>query len=534
MNSTAPVPPEGDATPRVCLPPVETDGGVELQLPITPGLDLSRLTEDEQIELYDELVRLEGSKLSTDFRSYLREAWSVADPSEFVPTWHVDAIAEHLEAVTRGQIRRLLINIPPRMGKSVEASVLWPTWEWTRNPQGRWMFVSYSGMLSNKHSVERRNVIESDWYQARWEHLFKLSSDQNVKTEFTNDARGAMFATSIGGTATGYGGDRIVFDDPHNVERVESDEVRENVITSYQRTFSTRLNDAKTGAIVVIMQRLHERDLTGHLLDAEPGQWTHLCLPMEFEKKHFAFYIRDPRKEDGELLCAQRFGPNEVANAKLRGSYAYAGQYQQRPAPASGGILNRNWWKFYDLEPRALGCNSIVISLDCAFKGLDDSDYVVLQVWGRKDANFYLLDQVRDQMNFPATQHALQAMATKWPEAMAKLIEDKANGPALIDTMRSKIPGLIAIEPRGSKEARASAVSPFIEAGNVFLPSAAPWLQDFLAECSSFPKGPNDDQVDAMTQALDRLANSGDGAADWYEMKNRERAAAVQAAAKEQ
>jgi predicted phage terminase large subunit-like protein len=206
---------------------------------------------------------------------------------------------------------------------------------------------------------------------------------------------------------------------------------------------------------------------------------------------------------------------------KLGGSYMYAGQYQQRPAPAGGGIFNRNWWKHWEALPEL---ETVVISLDCAFKGAEDSDFVVLQVWGKTGASFYLLDQARGQMNFPTTVAALEAMTQKWPAAAAKLVEDKANGSALIDTLKNRIPGLIAIEPRGSKEARASAVSPFVEAGNVFLPPAtsAPWIADFLSECSAFPRGSNDDQVDAMTQALDRLANGGDGVADWYARKAEE------------
>lgn len=513
---------------------------MELQLPIPPGLDLSRLTEDEQIELYDGLVRIEGAQLSTDFRSYLREAWATVEPAEFVPSWHVDVIAEHLEAVSRGEIHRLIINIPPRTGKSIEASVLWPTWEWTSNPVLRWMFVSYSGGLSNKHSVERRNVIESDWFQARWGDRFRLSSDQNVKTEFTNDARGAMFATSIGGTATGYGGDRIVLDDPHNVKEAESDDVREGVITAYRRTFSTRLNDPKTGAIVVIMQRLHERDLTGYLLAEEPGVWTHVCLPMEFEKKHFAVYPKDPRTEDGDLLCPERMGPAEVASGKKAlGSYGAAGQYQQRPSPASGGIFQRGWWKYFDLptEPEALswwlaGMDVVGVSWDMAFKDEKGSDYVAGLVGARKGSEIYLLDLVCEQMGFSASCAAVVSLSAKWPTATSKWVEDKANGPAVIDYLRRTVPGLIAVEPRGSKIARAQAASPFVEAGNVHIRRDAPWASDFVEELAGFPRVAHDDRTDAFTQLADRLMNAGDGVADWYEMKNRERAAA-EAAAKE-
>lgn len=502
---------------------------MDLQFPDLSQLDLSRLTEDEQIELYDGLVAVEATALSGDFRSYLREAWPTVEPSQFIDTWHVGAIGEHLQAVTDGEIHRLIINVPPRTGKSLEASVLWPTWEWTLQPSLREMFVSYSSGLSNKHSVDRRIVIESDWYQARWGDVFQLSSDQNVKTEFTNDAKGSMFATSIGGTATGYGGDRIVFDDPHNVKEVESDDVREGVITAYRRTFSTRLNDPKTGAIVVIMQRLHERDLTGYLLSEEPGLWTHLCLPMEYEPKHFAVYAKDPRKEEGELLCPERMGPAEVVTGKKAlGTYGAAGQFQQRPSPAAGGIFKRDWWKYFDMpvgdEAIAAwlsGMDVVGVSWDMAFKDEKSSDYVAGLVGARKGADIYLLDLVCEQMGFSASCAAVVSLSMKWPAATSKWVEDKANGPAVIDYLRRLVPGLIPVEPRGSKLARAQAASPFVEAGNVHIRRDAPWAGDFVEETAGFPRVVHDDRTDAFTQLVDRLMNTNDGLAGWYEMRAR-------------
>lgn len=214
--------------------------------------------------------------------SYVRQAWPIIEPStRMVWNWHLDAKCEHLEAVTRGQIRRLIINEPPRVGKSVTAAVMWPTWDWTTNPERRFMFVSYSSALSTKHSVDRRTVIQSDWYQRNWGGRVKLSSDQNVKNEFQNTHRGVMVATSVGGSATGKGGDVIVVDDPLNPQEAQSDIERERANTFFDQTVSTRLDDPKTGAIVVIQQRLHERDLTGHLL--AQGGWEHLRLPMRYE-----------------------------------------------------------------------------------------------------------------------------------------------------------------------------------------------------------------------------------------------------------
>ncbi len=411
--------------------------------------------------------------------------------------------------MTNGEITRLLINIPPRYMKSIAVSVMWPTWEWIRRPQTRWLFSSYSSSLSTDHSLARRMVIQSPWYQEHWGERYQLAGDQNLKTQFANTARGVMIATSVGGSATGKGGDRVVVDDPHNPEEAQSDLQREAGVRFFKQTLSTRLNDKRKGAIVVIMQRLHEEDVSAVCI--EQG-YTHLCLPAEAPTRQV---ITTPagrvyEREPGGLLWPEREGPTEIAAAKVAlGSYGYAGQYQQEPAPAEGGILKRAWWRYYRQAPSAF--DEVILSWDMAFKdeeaarGGKPPDFVVGQVWGRVAADKYLLDQVRDRMDFTATCAALKAQVVKWPRARAKLVEDKANGPAVIAALRKTVPGLIPVEPQGSKTARAYAVSPDIEAGNVYLPEDAPWVGDFVEECAKFPNGANDDQVDAMTQALIRL-----------------------------
>jgi predicted phage terminase large subunit-like protein len=463
----------------------------------------------------EELALLERLLLENDFSLFVREAWPVLEPSTpFVPGAHIDAIAADLERVFSGDVKREIINIPPRFGKSLLTSVLFPCWVWTRAPQTRWIFASYASTLSTKHSVDRRTLIDSTWYRQRWGHVFSLSSDQNVKTEFSNSSRGSMLATSIGGSAMGKGGDFIVVDDPHNPTEAQSDLQRQAAIDFFRQTLSSRLDDQRTGRIVVVMQRLHERDLAGELI-AEGG-WNLLRLPMEAE-------AGDPLgRVEGAPLWPERVGPEEIEPLKKAlGTYASSGQLQQRPSPAGGGMLKRDWWKEYSAIPADL--DELLLSWDLAFKETTGSDFVVGQVWGKKGASCYLLDQVRDRMDFPSTLKAIEALSAKWPAAIAKLVEDKANGPAVISTLKTKIPGLIAVEPRGSKEARASAVSPSIEAGNVFLPapSLAPWVNDFIEECAAFPRGANDDQVDAMTQALDRMLST-NAWADWAERKARE------------
>ena len=439
---------------------------------------------------------------------YIRQAWHVVEPATpYVHGWHVDAICEHLEAVTRGEIRQLLINMPPRHMKSLAVSVFWPTWEWIRYPERRWLFASYALSLSIRDSLKCRRLIQSPWYQASWGHVYQLTEDQNAKIRFENDHLGYRLATSVGGALTGEGGDRLVVDDPHNVREAESQAMRSSTIVWWDEAMSTRLNDQRKGAKVIVMQRVHAHDLAGHVL--EQGGWEHLCLPAEYEGERHTTSIgwRDPRTEAGALLWPERVGEAELARLKASlGSYAYAGQFQQRPSPRSGGMLKRNWWKWYRQAPATL--DELLQSWDMTFKDLKSSDYVVGQVWGRKGADKYLLDQVRGQMDFPTTVQAVKTLSAKWPTARAKLVEDKANGPAVIATLRHELAGLIPVEPQGGKVARAAAVSPDVEAGNVYLPEGEPWVSDFVEECAAFPTGAHDDQVDAMTQALLRLTQA--------------------------
>jgi predicted phage terminase large subunit-like protein len=470
---------------------------------------------------------LEAELAVRSFRDFVRQAWLTVEPSTpFVPGWHIDAIIDHLEAVTRGDIRNLLINVPPRHMKSLLVSVFWPAWEWLRHPERRWLFSSYGAQLSIRDSVKCRRLIESPWYQQHWADRFALCGDQNAKTRFDNDRSGYRIATSVGGAATGEGGDRIVCDDPHNVQEAESDAVRKSTLDWFDVVMSTRVNNPKTSAKVVVMQRCHQRDLSGHLLDQ--GGWEHLCLPAEYEgsRRETSISFVDPRAEHGELLWPDRFGPEELTSLKVSlGSYAAAGQLQQRPSPLAGGLIKRHWFRFWAppgsnlppviirmpdgteqsfVAPEIAHAEEGIQSWDCAFKDNEDSDYVVGQVWGRRGSAYLLLAQTRGRMNFPETVKAVRKLSNEWPNATAKFIEDKANGSAVIQTLAHEIPGIIPVNPEGGKVSRAMAASPLIEAGNVYLPHPMrePWVNDFIEECVNFPNGAHDDQVDAMTQAL--------------------------------
>jgi len=294
------------------------------------------------------LVKVERELATRSLSEFVRQAWQVVEPSTpFVPGFHIDAIIDHLEAVTRGEIRNLLINVPPRHMKGLLVSVFFPAWEWIRWPERRWLYSSYAATLSIRDSVKCRRLIESPWYQARWGHVFALTGDQNAKSRFDNNRSGYRLSTSVGGSVTGEGGDRIICDDPHKVDEVESDTARKNAIDWWDVAMSTRVNDPKTSAKVVVMQRCHQQDRSGHLL--EQGGWEHLCLPAEYEgSKHVTVIgFADPRTEHGQLLWRKRYGPKEIEETKRSlGSYAAAGQLQQRPSPAEGGMIKRYWFQF--------------------------------------------------------------------------------------------------------------------------------------------------------------------------------------------
>jgi predicted phage terminase large subunit-like protein len=464
-------------------------------------------TETPQAPPLDLIEKLIAEK---SLHEFIKQAWHIIEPlAPFVPGWHIESLCEHLEAVSAGQITRLIVNEPPRTMKSGLIAVFWPTWEWATRPTTRWMFSSYSMGLSVRDSLRCRRIIESSWYQARWGRVYQLTGDQNVKSRYENDKAGYRLATSVGGSVVGEGADILVADDPNNLDEIHSDPVRDGVNRWLDEVWSTRMNDPKTGRQVVVQQRGHERDATGHLL-SQDVKWEHICLPMEFDgmRRSTSLGPYDPRKESGELLWPERFDATVLKDLKTRlGSYGAAGQLQQAPSPAGGGIFKREHWRYYKQRPAKF--DEIILSWDMAFKGLKDSDFVAGGAWGRIGADKYLIDRVKDQMGFAASLQAVRQMKARWPGAVAVLVEDKANGPAIIETLTKEIPGVIAVDPEGGKVARAYAIQPEQEAGNIHLPdpTIAPWVGEFVEECSSFPRGANDDEVDQMTQAINYLRN---------------------------
>lgn len=464
--------------------------------------------------------QVQAERLSRRLRTFVDGAWPILEPSTpFRPNWHIDAICEHLEAVTAGEIRRLVINVPPRHMKSLSVAVCWPTWAWTKRPELRWVFASYAQKLSTRDSLKCRRLIESQWYQDRWGDRFQLTGDQNEKTRFENDRTGFRIATSVGGTATGEGGDIIVADDPHKADEAESDAMRESVLDWWDGTISTRLNDPETGAFVVVMQRVHEADLVGHLLDR--GGYEILCLPAEYEPAHPFVWPADPRTEPGDLLWPDRMNRAAVDDLKLSlGSYRAAGQLQQRPAPMEGGILKRAWWNWYGTLDDLPKLDGVIQSWDTAWKDKQTSDYVVGQVWGWKGAHRYLLKAVRARMDSVETKREIRSLAAWVAETFQgfdihPVIVEAANvGPDVVADLRRTLPGVRSVAAKGDKTQRAHAVAPQLEAGQVHLPgwdepSAPAFAQELVTEAASFPNAAHDDQVDTFTQAMLHLAAHG-------------------------
>lgn len=414
---------------------------------------------------------------------------------------------------------------------SLTCSVFFPAWVWTRDPSMRFLTASYAGQLSTRDAVRCRRLILSPWYQSQWGDKFKLSGDQNQKTRYENDKTGYRVATSVGGPVTGERGNCRVLDDPHKPEEALSDEVREDTINWVKTTWSTRDADPRASSEIVIMQRLHERDVSGYLM-TEVGGYEHLCLPMRYEqdRKCTTRIFTDPREKAGELLCPERFDEQAVQDLEIRLMIHAAGQLQQRPSAAEGEIFKAHLWRFWYptgrdapppwqirqkdgsfvacvQEPIPTGFERQLQSWDLAFKDTKDSAFVVGQVWGLKQATVYLLYQSRAHMDFTTTCATLKEVTSKYPLAAAKFVEDAANGPAVISQLRRQVSGLIPVKVEGSKQARAQAISPFQVAGNLYLPHPViyPWVKELLLELTQFPNSRYKDQTDALTQAVSHL-----------------------------
>lgn len=409
---------------------------------------------------------------------------------------------------------RLIVTMPPQEGKSTRVAKDFPIWLLTQNPELRIVTASYAQSLANRNGRAIRNAIV-----ANPSLNLNIADDNGSVSDWTLASHeGGVLSVGIGAGVTGRPADVMIIDDPiKDRKEADSEVFRDRVYDWWTDAASTRL--APGAPVVVILTRWHEEDIAGKLIAAEDGDlWTVLNIPAEADHRPEKGEIDPLGREPGEFMQSARKRTKRQWQAiKVRsGSRTWAALYQGRPAPAAGGIFHRDWWQEYD-QPlwivRDDGTHiltqfdDLLISWDMAFKDTDQSDYVVGQVWMRRGADAYLLDQIRGRMDFVETCRQFKVLAARWPQAVLKIVEDKANGSAVISALSRIVSGIVPEEPTGSKEARASAVSPLVEAKNVHLPSPelAPWVGDFIEEAAVFPNGKNDDQVDTATQALNRL-----------------------------
>ena len=448
-------------------------------------------------------------------RQFTKAAWPTIEPGvEFQNNWHVDAISDHLQAVVDGDIKRLIINVPPRHMKSISVAVALPAWTWTHQPHKKFLYASYASSLSIRDSTKCRRLIDSPWYKDHFGDKFQLTSDQNQKQRFENDRTGYRIATSVGGALTGDGGDIICIDDPHNVVESDSSKVREGVLEWWDQAMQTRLNDPRTGAFIIIMQRVHENDLTGHILQNQLGdEWDHLMIPARYEvgapnpmKSSLGF--TDPRTKEGELLWPERIDEKTLSTLERSlGSYAAAGQLQQRPSPKGGGILKASWWVPWD-KPELPEIEYVLQSWDTAFESKESSSFSARTTWGvfrHKGAMCAIvLEAYWGKPSYPDLRKLAQEAYEEW-EPDTVLIEKKASGQSLIQDLRMAGVPVLAYSPDRDKIARAHASSALLEDGRIYYPSDKRWAKELIEIISAFPAHPNDDVVDCTTQAWLRL-----------------------------
>jgi predicted phage terminase large subunit-like protein len=444
--------------------------------------------------------------LRQDFTTFVGRCFADLNPqTELAINWHLEVIADKLMEVRRGRIRRLIINLPPRHLKSLMASIAFPAWCLGHDPSAQILCVSYAQELADKLARDCRSIIMSPWYR----QIFptRLAAHRHAVQEFLTTRQGYRLATSTGGVLTGRGADIILIDDPSKPEEALSNALRKGANEWFSHTLYSRLNDKRSGAIIIIMQRLHEDDLVGHVLAQEP--WEVLSFPAiaEADEVHRIETIWRPRcfrRRQGEALHPHR-EPLETLDRIRRtiGEYNFAGQYQQSPAPLGGGLVKAEWFKRYRDSDRPERFDRIVQSWDTANKATELSDFSVCTTWGVKDKHLFLIGLFRRRLEYPALKRAVREQQRLF-DANEVLIEDKASGTQLIqELIEDGCHSVRRYQPTCDKTMRLNAQTGAIENGFVYVPETAPWLAEYLHEMTVFPNGKHDDQVDSTAQFLD-------------------------------
>ncbi len=493
----------------------------------------------------DQKLVEETNHLKTSFHAFVKAAWHIIEGSNpFIDNWHIQAMCEHLEALHRLEIRKLIINVPPRSAKSTIATIMWPVWTWIHDPAIRYFCLSHSDDLATKHSVDSRNIISSDWFIERWGDLFTIKQDQNNKHLYVNNKGGFRESCGIFSKITGKGGGRIIVDDLNDAEEFQSVTVKVN--EKYSGALSTRENNPNTSTWLDIQQRTRENDITGYIL-ANESDWVHLYLPMEFETSRRCITVpllstagnqwQDPRTEEGELLWPDFFKQEKVEKRKKQlGSYRYAGQYQQRPAPEQGGILKKSyfrWWK----SAKVPELEHVIQSWDTALEGGELNNYSACTTWGifRDEhyiRNVILLRAWRGKVEYPTLRRYAQRLYNDYRDNLqgdyelmpnnrfvpdVVLVEAKVSGIPLVHDLRDAGIDAVRFNPNkyGDKTDRVKLISHLFENGRIWVPAQPPhydrllpFADEFVEACALFPNGDSKDYVDSMSQAIIRLWKS--------------------------
>jgi predicted phage terminase large subunit-like protein len=444
--------------------------------------------------------KLLDALLRQDFSSFIGKVFHTINPgAEYQANWHIELIADYLEAVRAGEIKRLIINMPPRALKSVCVNVAWPAWLLAQQPHTRIMAASYSSVLSIKHSLDCRLIVNSDWYKKLFPSTI-LSRKHNQKSKFLTTENGFRFATSVGGSATGEGGDVLIIDDPHNPTQINSLKIRNRAIEWFEQTFVTRLNDKNKGAIVLVMQRLHADDLSAHLLSS--GGWELLKIPaIASEDIVYNIGQKQYKYNKGELLNAKRDQIKFLNNIEQEvGARNYAAQFLQEPLPVGFNLLNLEDISFYEKTPDQF--DYYVQSWDTAIKTSEKSDYSVGTCWGVVANKYYLISMIRKKMSYPELKVEMEKFADKF-KPRHLLIEDKASGQSVIQDLKlSGYANIRAISPKLDKVTRFASIVAIFQAEKVFLPRKSAYKRELLRELTTFPNAKNDDIVDSVSQFL--------------------------------
>lgn len=446
--------------------------------------------------------RLLSALIRQDFSSFIHKTFSTINPgAKFLPNWHIDLIADYLEMVRSGEKKRLIINMPPRALKSVCVSVAWPAWLLAKNPAIRIIAASYAQNLSIKHSMDCRFILSSSWYKKLF-HQTQLSTKHNQKSKFMTSQNGFRFATSVGGSVTGEGGDVLIIDDPHKPSQINSNKYRQNVCEWFDNTFSSRLNDQNNGVIVLVMQRLHEEDLTNHLM--QTGSWDLLKIPaISNEDKYYEGLSKTYHFPKGQLLNANRDNMQYLNDLQQKtDAKTYAAQYMQEPLPSKYNMLSIEDISFYDALPERF--EYYIQSWDTAIKVSEKADYSVCTTYGVQKGRLYLIHMLRKKLSYPDLKQTAEKLIERFNPRIV-LIEDKASGSSLIQDL--KIQDMIGskikpVKPKLDKLTRFASTLPMFQSGEILLPIKASFKLALLNELTNFPNSKHDDVIDSISQCV--------------------------------